>query len=465
MQTVCWATLTMTVVMACSKATASAALPDVSELIEPFPRAPATGSAATPAAAATSSDSQLDNSSKRSANLSVSYAAQAASNPSGGLRQDSEYAGRILVRARIDLELALGIGGEINTILTHRHGNELSDTAIGNNTSVQEIYGPQRTSLGLVAYSGTYFDGRLELEAGRLVANTAFLNSPLYCHFQSNAVCPCPTFIFKTSNFTFFPAPSWGTHIKAWLTDRWYFHAGAYEVNPDHKRPTANGFDWSTTAATGVVVPYELGYAADTMDEPYPRHYRFGGWRDTGDYADPSRDELENLAAVSGRPYATRAGRSGVFVQFEQAVQRRDPSSDRGLTAFAVAMATTSGRTVEDRFFQMGLVQKGTFRGRGDDTFGFAISQQRFSRWAIENGRAARSLAGGAGDPPRSELMMELAYGLQLTSQVRISPNIQYIVNPDQTTDPFRARDTPDALVLGFKFTVDDLIRFAPRVD
>jgi porin len=136
-------------------------------------------------------------------------------------------------------------------------------------------------------------------------------------------------------------------------------------------------------------------------------------------------------ATVSGRPYATRAGRSGVFVQFEQAVQRRDPSSDRGLTAFAVAMATTAGRTVEDRFFQMGLVQKGTFRGRGDDTFGFAISEKTFSRWAMENGRAARSLAGGAGDPPRSELMMELAYGRQLTSQVRISPNIQYIVNPD----------------------------------
>jgi porin len=397
--------------------------------------------------------------SDRSTNLSISYVGQAAANPSGGLRQDSEYAGRIVVRAHVDLGSTLGLGGELNATLTSRHGDELSATAIGNNTSVQEIYGPQRTSLGLLAYSHTYLDRRLELEVGRLVANTAFLNSPLYCHFQSNAVCPSPTFIFKTSNFTFFPAPSWGAHIKAWLTGRWYFHAGAYEVNPEQKRRTADGLDWSTSAATGIVVPYELGYAAGE-NEQLARHYRFGGWLDTGDYTDPSRDELGTLAALSGRPYATRTGRSGVFVQLEQSLLPRDLVSNRGLTTFAIAMATTAGRSVEDRFFAIGLVQQGTFRGRDEDTVAFVVSEQRFSKWAIENGRAARSQAGGAGDPPHRQRILELAYSIQLMPRVRISPNIQYIVHPDQTSYPFRVRDTPDALVLGFKLTLDNLVRF-----
>jgi len=108
-------------------------------------------------------------------------------------------------------------------------------------------------------------------------------------------------------------------------------------------------------------------------------------------------------------------------------------------------------------------VQQGTFRGRDDDTFAFAVSEQRFSRWTIENGRAARSLAGGAGDPPHSQLILELAYGIQLMPRVRLSPNIQYVVHPDQTSYPFRVRDTPDALVLGFKFSLDDVARFRRR--
>jgi len=397
------------------------------------------------------------------ASLLATYTGQAATNLKGGFQYGREYAGRILVQGRFDLQRTLALGGQITVFLTNRHGRELSATAIGNNTSVQEVYGPQETGLALVAYQQEYLDGRLELEAGRIVANTAFLDSPSYCHFQSNSVCPCPTFIFKTSNFTFFPAPSWGAHIKAWTNSRWYVHGGVYEVNPEKKRPSANGFDWSTRSATGVIVPFEIGYQTSGKEDRLPRHYRLGGWRDTGDYSDPSRDEAGDLAIFSGSPRAIRAGRAGLFVQLEQTI-RRDAFSDRSLTIFGVAMAGTSGRVVEDRFLEIGLVQAGTFRGRDDDTFGFVFNEQRFSRWALENGRAARAASGGVHRPPRNQMMFELAYGAQLTPRVRISPNIQYIAHPDQMADPFQAKDTPDALIIGLKFTVDAPIPLPPRM-
>ncbi len=40
----------------------------------------------------------------------------------------------------------------------------------------------------------------------------------IYCNFQTNSACGNPTFVFKTSNFTFWPVSSWGAHAKAWLT-------------------------------------------------------------------------------------------------------------------------------------------------------------------------------------------------------------------------------------------------------
>jgi porin len=134
---------------------------------------------------------------------------------------------------------------------------------------------------------------------------------------------------------------------------------------------------------------------------------------------------------------------------------RPDPLSDRGLSLFGVAMTNLSGRVEERHFLELGLLQKGTFAGRDKDTIGFVINQQSFSDLAMERMRAARVAAGGSPDIHRNEYMMELAYGAQIGPAVRISPNIQYILHPDQTGAPFRTQNIDNAFVVGFKFTID----------
>jgi porin len=51
--------------------------------------------------------------------------------------------------------------------------------------------------------------------------------------------------------------------------------------------------------------------------------------------------------------------------------------------------------------------------------------------------------------------MMELAYGARVTEHVRVSPNIHYIVNPDQLSDPFRTERVGNVLAIGLKLTVE----------
>jgi porin len=134
---------------------------------------------------------------------------------------------------------------------------------------------------------------------------------------------------------------------------------------------------------------------------------------------------------------------------------RPDPRSARGLSLFGVAMTNLSGRVEESHFLELGLLQTGTFRGRDADTIGFMINDQRFSDLAMDRMGAARGVVGGDRNISRHQYMMELAYGAQVTSAIRMSPNVQYIVDPDQTGAPFRAGKIPNAVVLGFKFTVD----------
>ncbi|ASG23516.1 carbohydrate porin [Nitrospirillum viridazoti] len=386
----------------------------------------------------------------------ASYTGEAAANPSGGMRQGAAYAGQILLGADVNLTNALDWSGStLHVAAVNRHGSNLAAQYLGSTTSLQEIYGAQNTRLARFTVEQSLLDGRLVVEGGRTVANISFLGSALCANFQINSACGNPTFVFKTSSFTWWPVSSWGAHATAWLTPTVYLHVGAYEVNPSHQSSTEHGFDWGTATATGAIAPMALGYQTTFDNDRLPRKYEVGGWYDGADYTDPLRDASGRAAVVSGQPNATLNGRSGVFFRFEQMVLRPDDTSQRGLTLFGVAMTGTSGRLIEDHFLELGLVQRGTFAGRDDDTIGFVVNQQKYSHDALEALRLARAAAGGSGTPADDQIMMELSYGVQLARAVRIQPNLQYVIHPDQFSDPARLRDAPDAFVIGLRFDLD----------
>ena len=387
--------------------------------------------------------------------LSANYTGEAAANTSGGIRRGSAYAGQLFLGADLDLHKMLGWNAtSVHIAVTQRHGQSLASEAIGNNTSVQEIYGTQNLHLAYFTIEKKLFGGRLELQGGRTVANIDFLNSPLYCNFQSNSACGNPTFVFKDSNFTYFPAPSWGGYAKGWVTDRLYAKAGVYEVNPNDKRASDHGINWSTGDATGVIVPWSLGYATTFANDNHPRNYEIGGWFDRSDYTDPLLDANGNDAVLTGLPYRTDRNRSGAYVRFNQMVWRPDMNTKRGLTVFGVAMTKLAGRVNESNFLELGAVMQGPLASREHDTLGFVINQQRFSSLALQNIQVALASVGVTTPVPDNEIMMELAYGYQLSPGIRLSPNVQYIVHPDQQAEPFRTSAIGNAFVIGLKFTV-----------
>ena len=387
--------------------------------------------------------------------LSANYTGEAAANTTGGLRQGSAYAGQLFLGADLDLQKMLGWNAaSLHIAVTQRHGQSLSNEAIGNNTSVQEIYGTQNLHLAYFTIEKKFFGGRLEMQGGRTVANIDFLNSPLYCNFQSNSACGNPTFIFKDSNFTYFPASSWGGYAKGWMTDKLYAKVGVYEVNPNDKHANDHGTNWSTKDATGVVIPWALGYSTTFANDSEPRDYEIGGWFDRSKYTDPLLDANGSNAVLTGQPYRTDRNRSGAYVRFSQMVWRPDLNSKRGLTVFGVAMTNLTGRVSESSFLELGAVMQCPFAGREQDTLGFVINQQRFSSLALQNIQVARASVGASTNIPTRETMMELAYGYQLTRGIRISPNLQYILHPDQQAEPFHTSNIPNAFVIGLKFTV-----------
>lgn len=388
--------------------------------------------------------------------LTLTYIGEAAGNPSGGLRQGAAYSGQVFGGLDFDMKTLAGIeGGAVHFAMVQRHGESDSALFIGNNTSVQEIYGQQKNRLIVFSYEQKLANGRVDLEVGRIGGNDAFLTSPLYCDFQSNAVCGSPVYIFQVSNLTAFPASGWGGRAKVFLTDKIFVHAGAYEANPENTAPNDVGFDWGSTRGTGATIPYEIGYATDFTNDPLPRHYGIGGWLDVSKLADPLLDANGNPAVLTGQPYRMDFGRTGVYARFDQMVWRPDPDSRRGLTLFGLGFLSTSGRVQQDHSFEFGLLQLGTLPGRDLDTIGFAVNEKRFSSLFVDNILAARASVGAFAGVPREEVMFELNYGLQLDDAIRLTPNLQYVLNPDQASHPFSTRNTPNAFVIGGRLAVD----------
>ncbi|WDS36749.1 carbohydrate porin [Pseudoxanthomonas sp.] len=378
----------------------------------------------------------------------LAYTGEAAATLDGGKQSGTAYAGQLMFGVDVDLDKALGWhGATLKAYGTNRHGTNLANSSTGNSTSVQEIYGGQGTRLANLTLEQQLLDGRLVLEAGRSVANIHFLGSDLCQYFQGNSACGNPTYVFRTSNFTWWPVSSWMADAKAWVTPNVYVHVGAYQVDPSQADDGEHGLKWSTHQATGWVVPYAVGYQR-TASTGRKASYELGGWQDNSSYSDPLRDANGNPALLSGLDYASSHGRSGLYARFEQQLSG---DQDGGLTVFGAALKGTSGQLIEDRFLMAGLVQRGTFASRPQDDIAFVVTQQTYSDIALENLRLARAAAGGTGTPHASQVMMELSYGIAITPKLRIAPNLHYIVHPDQFNEPTRLHDLPNALVAGLR--------------
>ena len=235
------------------------------------------------------------------------------------------------------------------------------------------------------------------------------------------------------------PGGSWGARIKVKPRDDLYLQSGIYEVNPTLSQ-AANGFKLGTSGATGVIVPAELGWQPRVGAAALPGHYRIGGYYDTS--------LAPWLGSPIGGPSAMARGRWGFYLQPDQTIYRPAPDSVRNLTLFAVFGYAGPGTALLQTYWQLGLVNKGTFAGRDHDTIGLAVNSSSISSQLIAAQTQANALAPGSVAVQSAETTIELNYRAQLSPWFSLMPNVQYVLQPNGVAT------IPNALVLGLQAKV-----------
>jgi len=370
--------------------------------------------------------------------LRAHYLSETAGNPTGGLKQATQYTQQIDFGADLDMaKLASISGGQIHVTFSDRAGNSLSDLDLGAFAEVQEIFGGgQNFRLAILTYEQSLFNDTLDLKGGWLNVGDDFATSPLYCYFQNNAFCGNPLSVTLDAGFSTFPVSSWGGIVKLQPRSDVYLQAGAYEVNPSLNN-SSNGFKMNTAGATGVIVPLEAGWAPEKGIGGLPAHLTIGGYYDNSSTPD--------LGAALDGPETLMSGRWGLYVLADQMIYRDSPGGDRGLTVFAGFTYADPSTALLQYFWEVGLVKLGTFAGRDADSIGFALSQGLVSNSLIGAQNQANAGDPGSVDVQSSEMDIELNYRAQIAPWFSLMPNIQYVVRPGGVTT------TPNALVIGLQ--------------
>jgi porin len=374
--------------------------------------------------------------------LRAHYISETAGNPTGGLKQATQYAQQIDFGADLDMgKLADVKGGEIYVTFTDRAGNSLSDLDLGAFAEVQEIFGAgQDFRLAILTYEQSLFDGLLDIKGGWLNVGDDFATSPLYCYFQNNAFCGNPLSVMLDAGFSTFPAASWGGIVKLRPARDIYLQAGAYQVNPLNSE-TGNGFKLGSEGVTGIIVPLEVGWTPEKALFGLPGDLRLGGYYDNSDAPD--------LGAPVNGPQELMSGRWGLYLLGDQMIWREGgPSSNRGLTLFAAFTYADPGTAIIQYFWEAGLVKQGTFAGRDDDSIGLAVSQMFVSSSLVNAQGQANTTDPASVDVQSYEMDIEVNYRAQVAPWFTLMPNLQYVVRPGGVTS------TPNAFVVGLQAAV-----------
>ncbi len=391
---------------------------------------------------------------------------QYATNPTGGVDQGHSNVGQFNIGADADLDKLIGLhGGSFHFTVYRDYGQGLNHDVTGTFAKQQYIYKNEfpQWHLGLFAYEQKLLDDRLDILFGRLGTTAYYAHLATNCQFQSGTHCGVPRLINSEAGYSLLPSATWAMNVAYHFTPHTYLEAGVYEVNPTTS--ASNGLDFSIANATGVTIPVEFGWThTDPKVDPYGFEVKVGGYLSTAPITDPFyniKGQSRGLHGGAARQVDTN--RSGVYLMADRVVWRPTRDSTRNLNVFGGISQQLENDEIMRQQIYGGFVLTGPFASRPQDTVGLSVSYFKLTDGEVAYLRDARIKAGGHGTNDSNEYTFELNYGWHIRRGITLMPNVQYIINPDNSGLPNTKVLPKNLLVYGLNLQVNISAMFGLR--
>ncbi|QDV56545.1 Porin B precursor [Rosistilla oblonga] len=331
------------------------------------------------------------------------YDSITAANVDGGIKADQDFTGQVYAGADLDLETLLGWNRTTLKISTvQRHGDSISP-------SVGGIYDPMCIFGGQVLFLYQLWLERevcdnWSIKAGRVSADTDFLNDGLYRYSLSTAINGPIRATLLESTVTSFPFPVWGGRVKYTPDDKHQFQVGAYQIGDDMFDFTKHGLDFSIRSDDGVSILMQYDWTSTVCERP--THLFVG--------AVNSFFEFDNHDGVGTTDYVLR-----VYAHLAVEVVPN-------LTVFGFAANSEQDEVALTPLqVSFGINGKGMFSSRPDDhTMFFATC-----------GDLSDDYGDSIGEAVDHAIVYEVGHRFQVLPSAYIQPALQYIVTPGGTGD------------------------------
>ena len=386
--------------------------------------------------------------------FSGTYTTDLAGNPVGGMEQGFTYTDNIAFGAKLDLEKLIGWNGATFTIAaTDRNGTSLSQNYIGNQFTVQQIFGGQTIILTGLHLTQRLLDDKMEIKVGRFSAGDDFASSPLYWLYMNNGIDGNPQALPVNASFSAYPWASWAARVRIEPSPDWNAMFGLYQVSNKTFNRYLHGVNFSFEPTDGVMFLGQVGWTpeffrrpvkrvetereeneewSDTEEDTHglPGHYWFGAYYSTWEYAQFGSTQ-------------SAANAYGFYWHADQKIYQEAPGSDQGLTLWTAFVLSPQENIAKIPFqWNCGVAYQGVVPQRDQDIAMFGLAYGSFSD---DYGNAGNAYNG---DPVSYEMALEWGYRIQFNRFLYAQPNIQYIVQPSGTGS------IPDAFVLGLQIGV-----------
>ena len=354
------------------------------------------------------------------------YEATVLGNPIGGEKKGLVYAGLLDLFINLDLDKLIGINGSNFRISgSWSSGRSLTEDFIGNFFDASSTFNGDSIRLYQFYFEQSLFDDILNIALGRMATGDEFMTSPVFYSFVSLAFDQNPASIFfNIPSFTADPASTWGARARVSPVRQLYAMFGVYDSNLEAGKEAFRNLDLAIKGEAFLIG--EMGFLlnGDEDSNGLPGSYKLGGYYDTSKFSTLSD------------PVSTKRGNYGFYLIMEQMVYKEaGDGSDQGLKPFlAFTLAPSDDINTFPFFFSTGLVYKGLFRGRDNDTTSFGLAY----------GEVSKEISG-----QDFEMVMELTHVFAITPWLTIQPDVQYVIHPHGSSE------IPNAFVIGFGLDVN----------
>lgn len=330
----------------------------------------------------------------------ASYIGDGVGNFSGGIRKATEYLGLTNFRIGFDTKAAhLWENGSFLLNAANTHGSRptkdmtgdyqgVSNIEAGNLTYLHELWYKQ--TIGVVSITAGLQDlssGFASTENGAL-----FINGSFGVHSTIAHNVPAPVF----------PLTALGIQAQLDISEKVTGKLAFFDGHPEEFENNPYNLSWDFSPREGILTISELSYSTE-MREGLPGIYKFGVYY---------HNHLEAINKSDGNPFTDDYG---LYLSADQVIKAN--GNGEKLAVFSQLGVSPYRKNENNIYIGAGITYAGFWIARNNDAAGAALAYAGFA-----NGR-------------KDETTVELFYKAQLTENIYIQPDIQYIINPAGTKE------------------------------